>query len=94
MQNPGTARGLAFIGLAVLFAVRAFGDANKSWVSWLSPFRWSRLTRAYAGDRWWVFGLFAVFAVAALAIAVALSARRDIAAGLIAPRLVLQPHLF
>jgi ABC-2 type transport system permease protein len=34
-----------------------------------------------------VFGLFAVFAVAALAIAVALSARRDIAADLIAPRL-------
>ena len=87
VQNPGTARGLAFIGLAVLFAVRAFGDANKSWVSWLSPFGWARLTRAYAGDRWWVFGLFAVFAVAALAIAVALSARRDVAAGLIAPRL-------
>lgn len=87
VQNPGTARGVAFIGLAVLFAVRAFGDVNRSWVSWLSPFGWARFTRAYAGDRWSVFALFAVFAVSGLAIAVALSNRRDIAAGVIASRL-------
>lgn len=87
VQNPGTARGLAFIGLAVLFAVRAVGDVNRSWVSWLSPFGWVRSTRAYAGDRWWVFGLFAAFAVAGLTIGVVVSNRRDIAAGLFAPRL-------
>lgn len=91
-QNPGTARGLAFVGLAVLFAVRGFGDVNRSWVSWLSPFGWARFTRAYAGDRCWVFALFALFAlfaafaVAGLTIAVVLSSRRDIAAGLFAPR--------
>jgi ABC-2 type transport system permease protein len=87
VQNPATARGLAFIGLAALFAVRAFGDVNRSWVSWLSPLGWARFTRAYAGDRWAVFALFAAFAVAGLTIAVALSGRRDIAAGLFAPRL-------
>lgn len=87
VQNPGTARGLAFIGMAVLFAIRGFGDVNRSWVSWLSPFGWARFTRAYAGDRWWVFGLFAAFAVAGLLIAAALATRRDIAAGLIATRL-------
>jgi ABC-2 type transport system permease protein len=86
-QNPGTARGLAFIGLAVLFAVRAVGDVNRSWVSWLSPLGWARFTRAYAGDRWWVFSLFAAFTVAGLGVAVALSGRRDVAAGLVAPRL-------
>jgi len=87
VQNPGTARGLAFIGLAVLFAVRAFGDVNRSSISWLSPLGWARFTRAYEGDRWAIFGLFVAFAVAGLTIAVALSSRRDIAAGVFATRL-------
>lgn len=87
VQNPGTARGVAFIGLAVLFAVRALGDVNRSWVSWLSPLGWARFTRAYEGDRWWVFGLFVGFAVAGLMVAVVLSGRRDVGAGLVAPRL-------
>lgn len=87
VQNPGTARALAFVTLAVLFAVRAFGDVNRSWISWSSPLGWARFTRAYEGDRWAVFGLFVAFAVAGLTAAVALSGRRDIAAGVFATRL-------
>jgi len=41
--------------------VRAIGDlalvSGLAWLSWLSPLGWLRLTRAFAGERWWVFGL-------------------------------------
>jgi ABC-2 type transport system permease protein len=38
--------------------------------------------QAYAGERWWVFGLFAVTTAVLAATAFALSARRDLGAGL------------
>ncbi|NBE98123.1 ABC transporter permease [Nonomuraea sp. KC401] len=84
--SSGSARGIAFGSLAILFALRAAGDVQAdslSWLSWLSPFGWARLTEAYAGDRWWVFGLFALFIAVFLAAAYALSSRRDISAGLL-----------
>jgi ABC-2 type transport system permease protein len=84
--GSGAARGLAFGAMAVLFLLRAVGDARGSWPSWLSPFGWARLTRAYTGDRWWVFALFAAFAGVLAWAAYALATRRDLAAGLLPPR--------
>lgn len=88
--SSGSARGIAFGALAALFVMRAVGDAQAerlSWLSWASPFGWARLTEAYAGERWWVFGLFALFIATFLAAAYALSSRRDLSAGLLAERL-------
>ncbi|TGD38803.1 ABC transporter permease [Brevibacterium aurantiacum] len=83
------ARGIAFGSLATLFALRAVGDVqadNLSWLSWSSPFGWARLTQPYVGDRWWIFGLFALFILVLSAAAYALSSRRDLATGLLPER--------
>ncbi|GAA3569418.1 multidrug efflux ABC transporter permease [Amycolatopsis ultiminotia] len=84
--GAGAARGLAFAALAVLFLLRAIGDSGNGAASWLSPFGWARLSRAFTGDRWWVLLLFAGFAMAATTIAYFLAARRDNGAGLIPAR--------
>ncbi len=52
----------------------------------MSPFGWVRLTKPYAGDRWWVLGLVAVFVAALTAAAFRLSTRRDVAGGLVPTR--------
>ena len=73
--------------LAVAFALRAIGDVSTPWLSWLSPVGWSQATHPYAGDRWWPL-LISLAASGVLVIAAAaLVARRDLGAGLVAPRL-------
>ncbi|WP_329088225.1 MULTISPECIES: ABC transporter permease [unclassified Streptosporangium] len=57
-----------------------------AWLPWLSPLGWVRLTRAFAGERWWILPLFAVLTVLLVGAAHALSARRDLAAGLLPSR--------
>lgn len=78
----------AVIGLAYL--LRAVGDTSGPgrlrWASWLSPLGWGQLARPFAADRWWVFTLLVVFAVAAVAAAFVLNTRRDAGAGLLADR--------
>ncbi|MGE5290891.1 MAG: TetR family transcriptional regulator [Micromonosporaceae bacterium] len=55
-------------------------------MAWLSPIGWAQRLRPYAGERWWTLPL-AVAATAALtAAAAALSARRDLGAGLLPAR--------
>jgi ABC-2 type transport system permease protein len=86
-QSPGAARGLAGCGLALFFLLRAVGDAGgPGWLSWLSPAGWMRLVRPYAGERWWVLGLFAAAGGLLVAAAFALSARRDLDAGVLPVR--------
>ncbi|PRX96853.1 ABC transporter permease [Allonocardiopsis opalescens] len=87
-QGAGTARGLGVGAVAVFFAMRAVADSDPALggLAWASPMGWARLTRAYAGDDWAVL-LPSVALTAALAgAAFALSARRDLAAGLLPAR--------
>lgn len=84
-----TAAGLAGAGLAVAFAIRAGGDMaapGGSALSWFSPLAWAQQTGPYALDRWWPLLLALGFAALTTAAAFALSARRDVAAGLLAVR--------
>ncbi len=90
-ERSGAARGIAGAAFAVLYLMRSFGDiggadGRLAWLSWLSPFGWARRTRPFAGERWWIFGLFAGAVVLTTAVAYALAARRDLGAGLVAPR--------
>ncbi|MFF4128705.1 ABC transporter permease [Microbispora rosea] len=89
-QLTQSARAASAIAGAVLggtYLLRAVGDTGPTWLSWLSPTGWALHLRPYAGERWWVAGLFvgigAVFAV----VAYALVARRDVGAGLLRERL-------
>jgi len=72
--------------IAAAYALRAVGDAGDSWVSWLSPIGWGQAMRAYAGEAWWPVALMIPCAVALGALAVVVSARRDVGAGVFATR--------
>ena len=87
----GTSRraaiGLATVVLGVVFVLRAIGDTvGPQWLSWLSPLGWGQQFRPYAGDRWWVLGIAAIFAIAVTAAAYRLVARRDHGAGVLPDR--------
>jgi ABC-2 type transport system permease protein len=88
--TPRGARGLAIAVLGAGFVLRGVGDSagprGPQWLSWLSPAGWAEQVRPLAGDRWAVLALPAVAAAALTALAYLLAARRDLGAGLIAPR--------
>lgn len=89
-EHARTASGLGVVAVAVAYLVRAVGDVRAKedgsvW-SWLSPIGWGQATRAYVDERWWplLFGAAAVLVGVVLAYLVV--GRRDVGAGLIAPR--------
>jgi polyether ionophore transport system permease protein len=85
-EGAGAARALGGAGVAAALLVAGVGDLARSWSVWLSPLGWARHLRSFAGERWWVLALFAALAAGLLAVAFALSARRDTGAGLIPAR--------
>ena len=92
VQVTGYARsatGIAGAVLGVSWAVRAAGDMVSDYgspLSWLSPLAWSNQTRPYVDGRWWPLLLSLGLAVACAGGGYALSARRDVGAGLVAAR--------
>lgn len=85
-----TATSLCGAALAVVYVLRAVGDAageaGLRWLTWLSPIGWAQHFRPYAGDRWWVLLITLGFAAAVTAAAFVLAARRDLGAGLLSDR--------
>ena len=83
------ASGLAGVVLGAAYVIRAAGDMlteHGSLLSWFSPLAWSQQTRPYVDERWWPLLLSLGFAVTTAAIGYALASRRDLGAGLRAPR--------
>jgi ABC-2 type transport system permease protein len=83
------ANGIAGTALGAAWAVRAVGDMVSDYgspLSWFSPLAWSNQTRPYVDGRWWPLLLSVGLAAAAAAAGYALSARRDVGAGLVAAR--------
>lgn len=80
------ARGLALVALAVSFLLRAIGDVQHSWLSWLSPIGWSQQVSAFGEPRWWPLVLSLVLAAAAVVGAAALANHRDVGSGILAAR--------
>jgi ABC-2 type transport system permease protein len=82
-----TCAAIASTAIGALFALRAVGDTtDASWLSWLSPLGWNTQLRAYGDTRWWVLPLYAGLAGGSMLLAGALRSRRDLGAGVIAPR--------
>ncbi|QFY09762.1 hypothetical protein GBF35_26710 [Nonomuraea phyllanthi] len=89
-QRARVAGAAAFSVFFAAYLVRGFSDLGgpgMRWLGWLMPSGWILRARAFGGERWWVFLLVAVFVAALIGVAYALSARRDIGAGLVPPRL-------
>ncbi|HEY8979979.1 MAG TPA: ABC transporter permease [Streptomyces sp.] len=81
-ESARLARGLTASVLGLAYVLRAAGDAasadGSSFLTWVSPLGWLEHLRAFAGERWWVLGLFAGAAAAQGALAYVLAGRRDV----------------
>lgn len=85
-ENPRVVYGSSAAVLGAAFAIRGVGDIGGGTVSWLSPIGWAQKARPFAGEQWWPLLLPAIAAGGVFAMAAVLAARRDLGAGLIAPR--------
>jgi ABC-2 type transport system permease protein len=85
-ENTRVVYGIAGAVLAAAFLLRAVGDIGGGALSWLSPIGVAQKARPYAGDVWWPFGVLVVATLALFVVAGSLARRRDVDAGLVAPR--------
>lgn len=85
-EGAAGARTLALVVLAAALVVAGAGELSGSGLVWWSPFGWARHLRSFAGEQWWVFALFAGLVALLTWAAFALSARRDLGAGLVPAR--------
>jgi len=90
-ESSGAARGIAGAFFVLFYLLNAVSDANepsgRSWLSWISPFGWMHLVQPFANEQWAVFALFLGAVIVLIAMAYALSSRRDVGAGILKPRL-------
>ncbi|MFC9943024.1 ABC transporter permease [Streptomyces pratensis] len=81
------ASGMALAAVGLAYALRAAGDAGgDDALSWLSPIGWVQRTYPYVDNRWWPLLLCTALAALLAGAGFALSARRDVGAGLRAAR--------
>ncbi|GII95890.1 ABC transporter permease [Sinosporangium siamense] len=87
-EGAGGARGFALSALGLAFLLRMAGDSTgTAWLSWLSPIAWGQRMRPFAGEVWWPLVLSCAVTVLLTAVAYVLADRRDVAGGLLPPRL-------
>ncbi|MFF5205282.1 ABC transporter permease [Streptosporangium sp. NPDC000396] len=86
-ENARTANAVASAALGLSFLLRAAGDStDNAALSWMSPLGWAQRVRAFAGERWWLLGLFALAGLGLVIAADLMARRRDVGAGLLPPR--------
>jgi len=78
--------GTAGAVLGATYLLRAIGDIGDGTVSWFSPIGVAQKARPFADERWWPLLLLVAVTVLLVAAAAALAVRRDLGAGLVAPR--------
>ena len=72
--------------LGAAYVLRAVGDIGDGTVSWLSPIGVAQKARPFADERWWPLLLLVAVTALLVSAAAALAGRRDLGAGLVAPR--------
>ncbi|WP_396448583.1 ABC transporter permease [Actinomadura sp.] len=83
-ETSRLANGLAFAVLGAAYLVRAAADAGEvRWLSWPSPIGWAQHVRPCAGEQWAVLLLPLAASAVLIAVAYALTERRDLGAGIL-----------
>ncbi|MGA2514797.1 MAG: ABC transporter permease [Candidatus Limnocylindrales bacterium] len=85
-ENTRVVYGLAGAVLGAAYVLRAIGDIGDGTVSWFSPIGVAQKARPFADERWWPLLLLVAATMLLVAAAAALAGRRDLGAGLVAPR--------
>lgn len=88
-QIAGSGRGatmLSYIVLAVTYVARMLTDVQDPSLTWWTVFGWIEKLDIYGADRWWPLLLMLALALIAGGVAVALTRRRDLGAGLLPER--------
>jgi len=87
-ESSSDARYITVGILIAFFLVRLAGwdDGGAVWISWISPLGWVYHIRAFAGEQWWIFGLFIIFTLILSVLAFYLSSHRDLGAGILPQR--------
>ncbi len=85
-ENTRVVYGIAGAVVGASFVLRAVGDIGDGAISWLSPIGWAQKTRPFAHEVWWPFLVLVLATGALVVVAIALSRRRDVGGGLVAPR--------
>ncbi len=94
-QTSRGANGYAAVAIMASFMLSGVGSvlgqvqgaaADPAWPIWLSPMGWSQLLKPFAGEQWWLLFVIAAFFISCVALALALSSRRDVGRGLLAMR--------
>lgn len=85
-RTAGVAGVVLVLGLHYLRGIGHVAGPGMEWISMLSPAGWLEGVRPYAGDRWPMLLLVVGFVVLGALAALALSSRRDLGMGLLAPR--------
>jgi ABC-2 type transport system permease protein len=80
------ATGASLAGVGVAFAIRAVGDVRGDWLSVLSPLGWVQSVNPFGDPVGWPYAVSVAAIALAVTTAIALAARRDVGAGLIAQR--------
>jgi ABC-2 type transport system permease protein len=91
-RRLATGLGMAAFGLA--FVVRMVADSGPStrWLLWTTPFGWTERMRPFTGHDLRPLGLAATAVIVLTSAALALAARRDVGAGMLASRDVAPPR--
>lgn len=88
-RSARAASGMAVATLGLVYVLRAIGDTSPGtarWLTWISPIGWGQQVRPFAEERWWVLLLLFGCSAGVVALGYALTARRDLGAGLLPDR--------
>lgn len=85
-QFARSASGFAIAVLIVSYVVRGLGDMLDNALTWTPPFGLKLQTAPYVLNRWWPLPVALALAAVLVPLALAMSTRRDIGAGMFAPR--------
>ncbi|EQM52569.1 ABC transporter permease [Lactiplantibacillus plantarum EGD-AQ4] len=77
---------LSYVVLGGMYIARMGTDVSHPRLTWWIPFGWIEKMDVYQTARWLPVGLYGLMGLVCLAVALGLSAQRDVGAGLISPR--------
>jgi len=85
-EHTRSVYGIVGAVIGATYVLRAAGDIVHNALTWLSPIGWAQATRSFGEERWLPLLLSLAIAVVLTWIAFALTAHRDVGAGLVPPK--------